>query len=311
MRITALGVAFVSVLLAPPAADRPQPAPRTKVLMLGTGTPIPDPDRSGPAVVVVVDTFAYLFDAGPGVMRRASAAGKAGLAMWAPSGFRGQPNPRFDAIFITHLHSDHTMGLADAIFTPWIQGRSAPVDVYGPPGVSVLVESILAGNMEDIRERVASPAGPSADGWRARPREVGPGEVFRDARITVRAFRVPHSEWPNAYGYRIDTPDRSIVISGDTRESDAVANACNGCDVLIHEVYSDSGLKLVPPARQPYHTGAHTPATGAGRVATKGRAKLLVLTHLLFFGAPDAVMLREATSTFAGRVVIAKDLDTY
>jgi ribonuclease BN (tRNA processing enzyme) len=310
MRIM-LGAAVLSALVAAPALDRAQPAPRTKVLMLGTGTPIPDPDRSGSAVVIVVDTFAYLFDAGPGVMRRASAAGRAGLTMWAPSGFRGQPNPRFEKIFVTHLHSDHTMGLADAIFTPWIQGRRAPVDVYGPPGLAVLVESILAGNMEDIRERVASPAGPSADGWRAKPHEVPPGEVFRDARITVRAFRVPHSEWPNAYGYRIDTPDRSIVISGDTRESDAVATACNGCDVLIHEVYSDSGFKAVPPDRQPYHAGAHTPATGAGRVATKGRAKLLVLTHLLFFGAPEAVMLREASSTFAGRVVVAKDLDTY
>jgi ribonuclease BN (tRNA processing enzyme) len=279
--------------------------------MLGTGTPIPDPDRSGPSVAIVVDSVAYLFDAGTGVVRRAAAAGKAGIGAFMAPNTRAQPSPRFEKIFITHLHSDHTMGLADAIFTPWIQGKRDPVDIYGPTGLEYLVQTILDGNAEDIAERAAASGGPSRDGWKAKTHEVAPGEVFRDSRVTVRAFQVPHSEWPNAYGYRIDTPDRSIVISGDTRESDAVAQACNGCDVLIHEVFSDSGFTTVAPARQKYHAAAHTGAAAVGRVATKARAKLLVLTHQLFFGASDEQLVREVKATFAGRVVSGKDLDVY
>lgn len=305
-------VAVACLAMWPLQGAQAQPmASRTKIVMLGTGTPIPDPDRSGPAVAIVVDSVAYLFDAGSGVMRRASAAGRAGIEAFAPPRPGAQPNPRFEKIFITHLHSDHTLGLADAIFTPWIQGKRLPVDIYGPTGLNYLVQTILDGNAEDIRERVASPGGPTREGWQARVHEVAPGEVFRDARVTVRAFQVPHSEWPNAYGYRIDTPDRSIVISGDTRESDVLAQACNGCDVMIHEVMSDSGFKTVAPGRQPYHAAAHTGAAAVGRVATKGKAKLLVLTHLLFFGATEEQLLREVRATFAGRVVVAKDLDVY
>lgn len=307
----ALCAVAVPIVAVPIVAVPAQGTSRTTVVMLGTGSPIPDPDRAGPSVAIVVDSIAYLFDAGVGVVRRASAAGKAGISAFNAPNPRAQPNPRFEAIFITHLHSDHTMGLADAIFTPWIQGKREPVNIYGPFGLHYLVQTVLDGNAEDIAERVASPGGPSRDGWKAQVHEVAAGEVFRDSRIRVRAFQVPHSEWPNAYGYRIDTPDRSIVISGDTRESDAVAQACDGCDLLIHEVFSDSGFTTVPAARQPYHAAAHTGGTAVGRVATKARAKMLVLTHQLFFGASDAQLLREVRATFAGLVVSAKDLDRY
>jgi ribonuclease Z len=308
-RRVAAGVAAVIALAA--ASLAAQTTSRTQVVMLGTGTPIPDPDRAGPATAIVVDSVAYLFDAGTGVVRRAAAAGKAGVRAFAAANPRAQPNPQFAAMFVTHLHSDHTLGLADAIFTPWIQGRRDPVDVYGPPGLNYLVQTILDGNAEDIRERVASAGGPSREGWQARVHEVAPGEVFRDALVRVRAFQVPHSEWPAAYGFRIDTPDRRIVISGDTRESDAVAEACDGCDILIHEVMSDSGFRMVPPGRQAYHGAAHTPGSAVGRVATKARAKLLVLSHILLFGATEEQLLREVRSTFAGRVVLARDLDVY
>lgn len=310
-RRTPLSVVCVLCLLTPLASGAQGSARRTEIVMLGTGTPIPDPDRNGQAIAIVVDSAAYLFDAGVGVVRRAAAVGRAGVAAFAGHVAGAQPNPRFERIFITHLHSDHTMGLADAIFTPWIQGKLDPVDIYGPPGIARLVSTILDGNAEDIQERVAAPGGPSREGWKAGAHEVSPGEVYRDARITVRAFGVLHSAWPHAYGYRIDTPDRSIVISGDTRESDAVAEACNGCDVLIHEVYSDSGFAMVPPARQPYHAAAHTAATAVGRVATKGRAKMVILTHILLFGSTEDRMLREVRSTYAGPVVVARDLGRY
>ncbi len=305
------GAILIALASVRPIPTLAQSMSRTRILMLGTGTPIPDPDRKGPALVIIVDSTAYLFDAGVGVVRQASAAGRLGVVPFAPPRPGVQPNPQFDRIFLTHLHSDHTLGLADAIFTPWIQGRTSPVDIHGPPGTAWLVSTILDGNAEDIQERVAAPAGPSRDGWRARVHEMEPGQVFRDERVTVRAFLVPHSGWRYAYGYRIDTPDRSIVISGDTRESDAVVDACNGCDVLIHEVISDSAFHAYAPERQAYHAAAHTLATGVGRVASRARAGMLILTHILSGGLPDDVILREVRTTFSGRVFLAHDLDVY
>jgi ribonuclease BN (tRNA processing enzyme) len=293
-----------------PAAVTAQSS-RTQIVMLGTGTPIPDPDRSGPAVAIVVDSVAYLFDAGAGVVRRASAAGRNGVKAFAPKSPAAQPAPRFDRVFLTHLHSDHTLGLADVIFTPWIQGRAAPLDIYGPPGTKRLVNGILDGNAGDIAERTHSSGGPSMNGWKSVVHEISEGEVFHDSRITVSAFAVPHGDWKYAFGYRIQTPDRTIVISGDGRPNDVIARQCNGCDVLIHEVYSTSGFATIPPIRQIYHAHAHTSATQLGDEATRARPKLLILTHQLFFGATDETLLAEVRSHYTGRVVSAKDLDVY
>ena len=276
---------------------------RTKIVMLGTGTPIPDPDRMGPSVAVIVDSVSYLFDAGTGVVRRAAAAARTGIA--------GLRMPALQRVFLTHLHSDHTLGLADVLFTPWIQGRTAPLELYGPPGTQRLITGVLDGNDEDIHERLASSGGPSANGWKANVHEIAAGVVYHDARVTIRAFEVPHSEWKYAFGYRIETPDRTIVISGDTRQSPAIVAACNGCDVLIHEVYSDSGFTSVPPLRQKYHAQAHTSATQLGAIATQARPKLLILTHLLFFGASEERLLAEVRSTFSGNVVLARDLQVF
>jgi ribonuclease Z len=286
-------------------------SPRTRIVMLGTGTPIPDPDRSGPGVAIVVDSVAYLFDAGTGVVRRAAAAGRNGVKGFAARTVTAQPAPRFERLFLTHLHSDHTLGLADVIFSPWIQGRVAPLDIYGPPGTQRLVSGILEGNAEDIAERVASSGGPSPHGWRAIVHEVAEGIVFQDSRIVVRAFAVPHAAWTYAFGYRIETPDRSIVISGDTRANPNIAAQCRGCDVLIHEVYSDAGFATLPPERQAYHAQAHTSATHLGDIATQAKPGLLILYHQLFFGASEETLLAEVRSRFAGRVVSAHDLEVY
>lgn len=284
---------------------------RTQIVMLGTGTPIPDPDRAGQAIAIVVDSVAYLFDAGTGVVRRAAAAGRNGVKAFAPASPKAQPSPRFDRVFLTHLHSDHTLGLADVIFTPWIQGRAAPLDIYGPPGTKQLVKGILDGNAEDIDERTHSSGGPSANGWNSVVHEIAEGEVFKDSRITVTAFAVPHADWKYAFGYRIQTPDRTIVISGDKRPNDVLVKQCNGCDVLIHEVYSNSGFATLPKLRQIYHAHAHTSATEVGDIATLAKPKLLILTHQLFFGSSDETLLAEVRSHYSGRVVSAKDLDVY
>ena len=285
--------------------------PRTQIVMLGTGTPIPDPERGGQAIAIVVDSVAYLFDAGTGVVRRAAAAGKLGVKPFAPRTPNAQPSPRFDRVFLTHLHSDHTLGLADVIFTPWIQGRTTPLDVYGPPGTGTLVTGILTGNREDIAERLAASGGPPLNGWKAVVHEISAGEVYRDSRVVVSAFTVPHADWKYAFGYKVQTPDRVIVISGDTRQGPAIAKQCQGCDVLIHEVYSDSGFATLPALRKIYHARAHTSATQLGDIAAQARPRLLILNHQLFFGASDEKLVEEVRSRFNGRIVSSKDLDVF
>ena len=296
-------VARLLLALAPPLTMASAQPSRTTVIVLGSGTPIPDPDRSGPAVAIVVDSTAYLFDAGTGIVRRAAAAARDGVP--------GLRVPRLGYLFLTHLHSDHTMGLNDVLFTPWIQGRVAPLELYGPPGTQRLVNGILDGNDEDIHERLASSGGPSTNGWKANVHEINEGTVYEDARISVRAFDVPHSGWKHAFGYRITTPDRTIVISGDARANPAIARECRGCDVLIHEVFSDSGFRTIPPARQRYHAQAHTSATQLGEIATAAHPGVLVLYHQLFFGVSDDQLLSEVRAKFRGRVVSAKDLQRF
>lgn len=281
-----------------------QPKPTASLVVLGTGTPNADPDRSGPALAIVVNGAAYLVDAGPGVVRRAAAAQREGVAALAPR--------RLDKVFITHLHSDHTVGLPDLIFTPWVLERTAPLSVFGPPGIAAMTRHLEAAYAEDIRVRVDGAEPANETGYKVAAQEVVPGIVYRDSNVVVRAFAVPHGDWRVAYGYRFDGGGRSIVVSGDTRASDAVVRACNGCDVLVHEVYSAERLVSRPPEWQRYHTAAHTSTKELAALATRAHPKLLVLYHQLFWGTDDDGLLREIRAAgYTGDVVSARDLGRY
>jgi ribonuclease Z len=269
----------------------------TRVVMLGTGTPNADPQRSGPAVAIVVSGVPYLVDSGPGVVRRMAAA-KLDLT-------------KARVVFLTHLHSDHTLGLPDLMLSPWVLDRTAPLEIYGPRGIERMTRSILDAYREDIQIRLQGGEPSNKTGHRAAAHRVRAGVVFQDANVKVTAFRVPHGKWPEAYGYRFDTADRSIVISGDTVASDEVATACNGCDVLIHEVISAAGLAKRRPEWQRYHKAYHTPADELGAVATKARPGLLVLYHQLFSGVSEEALLAEVRAVYSGKVVSARDLDVY
>lgn len=269
----------------------------THVVLLGTGTPNPDPQRHGPAVAIVVNGEPYLVDAGAGVVRRAAAA--------------GIPMTRLRRVFLTHLHSDHLLGLPDLLLTPWVLEREAPLEVYGPAGTREMMDHLIAAFMPDIRRRIDGLQPQNATGWQAEVTLLQPGVVYRDSLVTVTAIPVPHEDWPEAYGFRFDTPDRSIVISGDTRWSDALIEACNGCDVLVHEVYSDAGFATLEPEWQRYHAHAHTGAAELGRLATAARPGLLLLYHQLHWGVPDEQLVLEVRSTFRGRVISGRDLGVY
>lgn len=295
---------WLTLMSAIPTASLAQ-APETAVVMLGTGTPNADPERSGPAVAVVRGGRSYLVDAGPGVVRRAAAA----AALHADSAL--QPR-NLRTLFLTHLHSDHTVGLPDLILSAWTLERDVPLDVYGPPGTQAMVDHLLAAYAADIRNRIdgLEPANPT--GYQVRVHEIAPGQVFDDGNVTVTAFAVPHGDWEVAFGYRFESADRSIVISGDTRASDAVVNACDGCDLLVHEVYSAERFRTRPPAWQAYHAKAHTSTTELADVARRAAPKQLLLYHQLFWGTTDEGLIAETRAAgYKGPIRSAADLTRY
>jgi ribonuclease BN (tRNA processing enzyme)/acetyl esterase/lipase len=299
---------------------------RTRVVLLGTGTPVPDPDRSGPSTAIVVDDRAYLVDFGPGVVRRAElAALTRKIPAVKPSNLK--------VAFVTHLHSDHTAGYSDLILTGWTSGRTVPLEVYGPPGVQSMTEHILQAYRVDIETRT-NPDGPMRDvgrfpdGWKVNAHEIKAGVIYKDERVTVTAFATKHAM--ESYGYRFDTPDRSIVISGDTNPVEATIDACNSCDVLIHEAQPLELLAKMPESIQSFVAKYHTTTEQLAELANKAKPKLLVIYHTVSFppgiapprllppnGAADALYAspemfqKEIGSRYSGKFVIGKDLDVY
>jgi ribonuclease BN (tRNA processing enzyme) len=232
-RTVSAALCAIGVVTVSRAGQQPSLTPtsnHTKVVLLGTGTPAATPDRSGPATAIVVNDTAYLVDFGPGVVRRASAAATSrSIAALQPT--------RLRVAFVTHLHSDHTVGYPDLIFTPWTLGRRVPMEVYGPKGLKAMTDHLLEAYRVDIDTRT-NPDGNQRtfpDGHNVNAHEIVAGIVYKDEHITVTAFATKHAM--ESYGYRFDTSDRSIVVSGDTNPTQATIDACRGCDVLIHEVH--------------------------------------------------------------------------
>lgn len=279
------------------------PGSRTKVVLLGTGTPNPDPERSGPSTAIVVDDVAYLVDCGPGVVRRAAAAALAGTPALQID--------RLEHCFVTHLHSDHTLGLPDLMFSPWVLEREAPLRLFGPPGLARLTEHLQSAWSEDVALRLdgLEPANPT--GYRTEVREIEPGVVFQDERVTVRAFAVPHGSWEHAYGFRFETPDRVIVVSGDTAPSETLVEMARDCDVLVHEVYSAVTYRTRPPVWQTYHAAFHTSTVELADIARRANPRLLVLTHQLFWGRDEDALVDEIRELWDGEVVSGRDLDVF
>ncbi|MCH7704446.1 MAG: MBL fold metallo-hydrolase [Planctomycetes bacterium] len=278
-------------------------ATRTQVVFLGTGTPNADPDRSGPAVAIVVNGQAYLVDCGPGVVRQAAAAHRAGVGALEAS--------RLTRLFVTHLHTDHTLGYADLVFTPWVLDRAEPLVVYGPPGIAAMTEHILAAYKEDVDIRIDGLEPANTVGYRVDVHEIQPGLIYRDANVTVRAFPVKHGSWRHAFGFRFETADRTIVISGDTIPCESLIQIAQGCDVLVHEVYSQAGFEKRPAEWQRYHAAFHTSSFELAKIAARVKPGLLVLYHQLFWGASEEELLAEVRSGYDGEVASADDLDIY
>ncbi len=305
-KLTLFTLALLLCLISafnPTAAQVAEPDKETtKVILLGTGTPFPDPRAAGPATAVVVGKRFFLFDAGVGVMRQINAAG---LAISGP-----------EATFITHLHSDHTFGYADLILTSWMMRRTKPFGVYGPRGLRRMTRLLMAAYAEDIRIRTQGLEREIAGAYRVDVHEIGPGVIYNYNGVRVTAIPVPHGTWKVAFAYRIDTPDRSIVISGDTRPSEALVRASRNVDVLVHEVYSP--LRLAPEKRPggeywpQYMREFHTSDVELGALAARIKPGLLLMTHIIRIGSSNEELLTGIRQGgFKGEVVVGSDLGRY
>ena len=295
---------LLSAAAAIPAVRHAVPPARTRVVMLGTGTPNADPERSGPAVAIVVGGAAYLVDAGPGIVRRAALAART-------DSIPALAADRLRRVFLTHLHSDHTTGLPDLILSPWVLGRTAPLDVYGPPGTARMVDLLEQAYSEDVAIRLRGGEPSNKTGYAAHTHDVTGGEVYRDSNVVVTAFEVMHGKWEHALGYTFKTADRTIVVSGDTRPTDAIVRACNGCDVLVHEVYDAEAFKGRTPDWQAYHSAYHTSSFELADIAARARPRLLLLYHQLYWGGSDSSIVSQIKTRYRGEVVPARDLGVY
>jgi ribonuclease Z len=306
-------LALLGLLVASAAAQSPRRFTTTSpctaaqqaagcLIVLGSGMPVPDPERAGPAYALVYGERTFLFDAGAGVMRRVAAAG---LAIDGVT-----------AAFLTHLHSDHTLGLPDLLLTTWTMGRRGPFPLVGPPGTRAMVDHLLAAWQEDVTARIngleqGQPAGPGVTVVESRG-----GVVYDSGGVRIEAIPVVHGAFAVAFGYRIRLPERTIVLSGDTGPGDALLAAARGADLLVHESYPSVRLK---PEDRPggdawpaYMHSVHTSDVEVGQLALRAGVKQVVLTHIVRMGGTDAELLAGVRrGGFKGVVVVARDLTAY
>ncbi len=287
---------LLSVLLSLSSAQ-------TKVVLLGTGNPNANPERMGASIAVIANGRPYLVDFGPGVARRASEAFENGIEELAM--------PNLVHAFATHLHSDHTLGLSDLIFTPWVLDRDQPLELYGPRGIKAMARHSLRAYRQDIKIRTTGGQPHNKTGYKVNAHRIRPGIVLKKDDLTITAFRVNHGKVEEAYGYKFEIGDKTIVISGDASPSESIVEQCNGCDMLFHEVYSLEKFQLRPPEWKAYHSTYHTSTEELADIANRAKPKRLILYHQIFWGATEEEILKEIHDYYSGVVISGKDLDVF
>ena len=274
---------------------------QTQILILGSGSPNAEADRVSSGVAIAVDGQPYLVDCGHGIVQRVVQAHEGDLIAW--------DSTALTRLFITHLHADHSVGLPDLLYTPWIHGRELPLEAYGPAGLADMLRHIQLAYAENIREhRSAHPS--SERGYLAAAREVGEGLCYKDEKLLVYALRADHGDLA-ALSYKFVTGAGTVVISGDTKPVAAFADWARGCDVLIHEVYSSSRFPERSPEWQAYHSRVHTSTRELAALANAIRPGRLLLYHQLFWGQTPDELVAEIARDYDGRVISANDLDVF
>ena len=296
---------MVFAVIAPARAQIPAPpaADEFRVTLLGTGSPNPVLRRFGPGVLVQAGGKNLLIDCGRGITQRLLQSGvKLGAV---------------DALLITHLHSDHTVGIPDLWLTGWLEAnyaqREGPFRVYGPAGTRGLMDGLVTAYDWDIKARIAD-QGLKAANIRPEVTEIKQGVIYDNAGVKVTAFDVDHGELLKpAFGFRVDYAGRSVTISGDTRFNENLISNATGTDLLIHQVAAVREELLKSPVFKVI-LDHHTKPEEAGIVFTRARPKLAVFYHFVLLGTPAVPAVTEdevlamTRKTYAGPLLIGEDL---
>jgi len=274
----------------------------TKLVLLGTGGgPMPKVTRAAPAQAVVVDGVTYVVDCGNGVARQMARA---------RLGFR-----TLRAVFVTHHHSDHNADFGNLFLLLWAGGLDAAVDAFGPPPLVAMTAQFLALNAYDVATRIADEGRPPlAPLIRAHDIDAA-GEVYRDERVRITCALMKHPPVVPAFAFRFDSPDRSIVFSGDTAPCDSLIALARGADVLVHEVLHEPSLDAIC-ANLPNATrlrrhllDSHTTQDQVGIVAREAGVKCLVLSHFVPADSITDETWRDAAARhYDGKIVLGRDL---
>ncbi|MCW3838123.1 MBL fold metallo-hydrolase [Sphingomonas canadensis] len=302
--ILAFGALAAALPVASPVAAQAVGAaaegPVIRVTVLGSGTPVPSRDQAGTAILVEAGGRKLLFDCGRGCTTR--------LAQRDPALVAG-----VDLLFLTHLHSDHVAGVPDLWLNGWTQGRAAPLRIWGPKGTKRLMAGLRKAFADDIRYRLDDGIPANDDGLkRAVTMIKRDGVVFDEGGLRVTAFRVHHGDHLPAYGYRIDFGGKSVLISGDTGPTPALAANGGGADVALMEVVSPPMAAYVRRSFAPDQAekvlALHLSAAEAADVLAAIRPGLAVYYHTVA-NCPAEAALRAATAPrFAGPLLVARDL---
>lgn len=287
-----------------------------KLTLLGTGTPSPDALRRGAGQVVQAGDDLTLIDAGAGTLHRLVEAGyMRGTLGVAASG------PRLRRILFTHLHSDHCTGLADILWAGWIQklfGRQLVIS--GPPGTKHFVETLIDAYSYDVHVRTVSDEGLSREDLMPRIEEIDEGWSVETGNQRITAFRVEHEPVDQSFGFRLDSSEGSVVISGDTKLSPNLIAQSQEADLLVHEVisspafrrlYSDSNTPAARRQRMDFISGYHTPSEDLGRIASDANARHLVMSHLIMYGGTSEELVADITPNYKGKTTVGEDLMTF
>ncbi len=292
----------------------------TKLILLGTGTPNACPYNSGPSVAVVVDDNAYLVDFGPGVVRQCSKVYFKGIKQLHPKNLK--------VAFCTHLHSDHTLGLADLIFTPWVLEREEPLRLIGPVGLKQMSDYLTKAYSKDIDMRINGLEKANLVGFKTIVEEILLGKedygvIYKDDLVSVEAFSTKHGDL-QSLAYKFITKDKTIVISGDTCPLDIMADKAKDVDILVHEVEYAKGLMERSEKWQVYHKNVHTLSSDLASILIKARPKLTVTYHRIYHidtFSDDALLQMEVRKKailkeikdagYDGEVINGEDLDIF
>ena len=267
-----------------------------KVTLLGTGTPVPAMNRFGPSTLVEAGGQTFLFDAGRGAMQRLTQI----RVRWRD----------VDALFLTHLHSDHVVGFPDLWLTGWlVSGRDRPLLVWGPRGTKRMMSHLERAYDFDIRMRLYDDRS-APDGAVILAEDMNEGVVFAKDGVTITAFEVDHTPVRPAFGFRVDYGGRSVVLSGDTRVSENLIRHAQGVDLLVHEVASPESFQRagVSSERAKQVIAHHVTPEQAGEVFARTTPKLAVYSHIVQADASEQDLMPPTRRRYSGSVEVGEDL---